>query len=230
MVAAEFGGHIYTLHLSPFSQSPSLDLKIAAGNVTVSWLVPSVNLVLQENMDLTSSNWTTVTAAPALNTVNLRGEVTVPTTSGPIFYRLTSGAGTPITGTQAIANVLLGPWLTLVVDVLFTPTFNANGTYTATIQPSTGVITTDSGAWTLTPPAVPSGFTNLQGHLTLTDTQGAVLLSGDVLLINPDQLLMSSATDGVSTTTFVSQLFRTRKDSSNAWTSFSPSHISITSA
>jgi len=31
------------------------------------------------------------------------------------------------------------------------------------------------------------------------------LLSGDVLLTNLDQLLMTSATDSVSTTTFVSQ-------------------------
>jgi hypothetical protein len=111
-----------------------------------------------------------VTAAPALNTVNLRDEVTVPTTGGPIFYRLTSGAGNTITGTQAIANVLLGPWQTLVADALSTPTFNANGTFTATIQPSTGVITTDSGTWTLTPPVTPGGFNNPQGHLTLTDT------------------------------------------------------------
>jgi hypothetical protein len=32
------------------------------------------------------------------------------------------------------------------------------------------------------------------------------LLSGDVLLIYPDQLLMTSAADSVSTITFVSQL------------------------
>jgi hypothetical protein len=206
MVAAEFGGHIYTLHLSPFTQSPSLDLKVTGGNVLISWLVPSVNLVLQESTDLTSAKWADVTAAPAMNTVNLHYEVMVPNTGGPNFYRLTSGAGTVITGTQAIANVILGPWQTLVVDTLFTPTFNANGTFTATIQPSTGVITTDSGTWALTPPVVPSGFTNPQGHLTLTDNQDAVLLSGDVLLINPDQLLMSSATDGVTTTTFVPEL------------------------
>jgi hypothetical protein len=54
--------------------------------------------------------------------------------------------------------------------------------------------------------ARPSGFTNPQGHLALTNTQATVLLSGDVLLINPDQLLMTSATDTVSTTTFVPQL------------------------
>jgi hypothetical protein len=81
-----------------------------------------------------------------------------------------------------------------VVNTIFTPTFNADGTFTATIQSPSGVITTDSGTWTLTPPVVLSGFANPQGHLTLTDSQGNVLLSGDVLLINPDQLVFLSAT------------------------------------
>jgi len=190
LVAADFGGHTYTLHPSPFPQSPSLGSKISAGNVIVSWLVPSVNLVLQQNTNPTSSNWPDGTAAPALSPVNLNDEVTVPNADSPMFYRLTSGGGTDVSGTQAIANVLLGPWQTLVVDTLFTSTFNANGTSTATIQPLSAPITTDSGTWVLSPPVVPIGFTNPQGRLPLTNTHRAILLSGDGLLINSDQLLM----------------------------------------
>jgi hypothetical protein len=137
---------------------------------------------------------------------NLNNEVAVPNTGGNGFYRLSSGTGNPNGGVQAIANVLRGPWQTLVVDTLFTPSFNADGTFTATIQSPSGVITSDAGTWTLTPPVVPSGFSNPEGQLALTNTQGTVLLSGDVLLINPDQLAMLSATDHLSTITLVAEL------------------------
>ena len=206
LVATDYGGHIYTLHLSPFTPSPSLCIRSSGTNAVISWLVPSLKFVLQQNAGLTSSNWTDVTIAPVLNTANLHTEITVPNPASNALYRLASGGASPISGTQAIANVLNGPWQTLVVDTLFTPTFNADGTFTATIQSPSGVITTDSGAWALKPPLVSSGFTNPQGNLTLTNMQGTVLLSGDVLLINPDQLLMTSATDSISTSTFVSQL------------------------
>lgn len=209
-VAAEYGGHIYTLDLSPFTLSPTLNLTFSNGHTVVSWLAPSMNFVLQQNADLATSNWTEVPATPALNLSDLHNEVTLPQVGDRNYYRLSSGSGTTASGLPAIAAVLQGPWQTLVVDTLFTPTFNVDGTFTATIQPSAGGITTDSGTWTLTPPVAPSGFSNPQGHLTLTDTLGTVLLSGDVLLTNPDQLIMSSATDHVSTTTFVSQLVLTK--------------------
>ena len=93
------------------------------------------------------------------------------------------------TNTQAILNVLRGPWLFSLGNALFTPTFNANGTFTATIASPTGTpIGTDAGTWVLTPPNVVSVFTNPQGHLTFTDNAGVVLLSADVLLINFDEL------------------------------------------
>jgi hypothetical protein len=107
-------------------------------------------------------------------------------------------SGGPIAGTdtQAILNVLNAVWTGLVGNTSFQPTFNADGTFTATIQsPSgTGPITTDSGTWTLTPPIVPSGLGNPQGHLALIDAQGNVVLAGDVLLTRPDQLGFPLAT------------------------------------
>jgi len=45
----------------------------------------------------------------------------------------------------------------------------------------------------LTPPVVPGFFANPQGNLTLKDANGAVVLGGDVLLLNLDQLVMLNA-------------------------------------
>lgn len=110
-------------------------------------------------------------------------------------------------GLSSIANVLRGSWESLVVDTVLTVTFNNNGTFTATIQSPYGGISTDSGIWTLSPAVAPSVFSNPQGPLVLIDGQGALLPSGDVLLINKDQLFMSSPTgSSVSSITFVPQL------------------------
>ena len=114
------------------------------------------------------------------------------TISATALSSITGGTFTAGTDLQAILNTLHGPWLTMVANTIFIPTFNADGTFTATIQTG-AVITTDSGTWTLTPPVVLSAFANPQGHLSLIDTQGNVLLAGDVLLTNPDQLAMLSA-------------------------------------
>ena len=123
---------------------------------------------------------------------------TVPSTGVITYYRLVSGPTNATSGVQTIANVLRGPWQTPVVDTQLTATFDADGTSTAAIHSSSGVITTNSGNWTLTPPLVPIIFLNPNGRLTMTNTRGIVLLEGDMLLINPDQLLMASAIDSVS--------------------------------
>ncbi len=193
LVAAENAGHIYTLHLSPFTLSPLLRIRPSGTNAVVSWLVPSMNFTLQQNIDVTSSNWINVAEAPVLNTTDLHNEVTVPGTLGNSCFRLNSAVSS-VNGTQAIANVLHGPWQALVVNTIFTPTFNADHTFTATIQSPSGGITTDSGTWTLGPTLVPNSFANPQAHLSLTNALGNDLLSGDALLLNPDQLVFLSAT------------------------------------
>jgi hypothetical protein len=192
LVAAENGGHIHTLHLSPVAFSPLLGIRSEGTNTVVSWLVPSMKFTLQQNTDVTSSNWINVTVAPVLNTTDLHNEVTVPSTLGNAYFRLSS-TGSGLSGVAIIANILHGPWEALVVNTIFTPTFNADHTFTATIQSPLGVITTDSGTWTLGPTLVPNGFANPQGHLSLTNTSNHVLLSGDALLLNPDQLVFLSA-------------------------------------
>jgi hypothetical protein len=45
--------------------------------------------VLQENSDLATTNWTTLTNIPALNLTNLRNELILPLpATGSAFYRL----------------------------------------------------------------------------------------------------------------------------------------------
>jgi hypothetical protein len=115
------------------------------------------------------------------------------TISPAALSTISGGNFTAGTNLQLILNVLRGPWQTLVGNTIFTPTFNADGTFTATIQQPGGLITTDAGTWTLTPPATVSAVANPQGNLTLIDSQGVVLLSGNVFLLTVDQLAMENA-------------------------------------
>lgn len=59
------------------------------GNLVLSWTVPSIGFVLQQNSDLTSSNWMDVTALPVLDLTNLQYQYVVSPTNGQGFYRLT---------------------------------------------------------------------------------------------------------------------------------------------
>jgi len=101
-------------------------------------------------------------------------------------------AGSFIGGTnlQAILNVLRGPWLMGFVQSEFEPTFNPDGTFTATIVSGVGAgVTTVSGTWTLAPPIVPQPFANPQGQLTFTESNGAILFSANFLQTNADTLV-----------------------------------------
>jgi len=80
-----FGGPIDISYSTP---SPQLNLAPSGINLTVSWIVPSTNFVLQQNVDLTTTNWTDVTNPPMLNLTNLQNEVTFPLTGSNAFYRL----------------------------------------------------------------------------------------------------------------------------------------------
>ena len=79
------GGGIWTLQTAP---APQMNTTPANGNLTLSWIIPSTNFVLEQNLDLTSMNWTDVTNMPVLNLTNLQDEVTLPLTNGSGFYRL----------------------------------------------------------------------------------------------------------------------------------------------
>ena len=76
---------IYALQTTP---SPQLNLVPSGSNLNVSWIIPSTNFVMQQNSDLTTSNWMDVTNMPILNLTNLQNEVMLPMAGGNVFYRL----------------------------------------------------------------------------------------------------------------------------------------------
>ena len=84
--------HIYTLRfpLPPPSPPPSPRLSItpSSGGLGLSWVVPARSFVLQQNSDLTTTNWTDVGTSPTLNLTNLHYQVAVSRSSGTRFYRL----------------------------------------------------------------------------------------------------------------------------------------------
>ena len=88
LVAIVSGGGIWTSQSTPES---SLSVKAAGTNLIVSWIIPSVNVVLQQSADLNSTEWTEVPAAPLTNYSNLRHEVLIEPSLGRRFYRLELG-------------------------------------------------------------------------------------------------------------------------------------------
>lgn len=91
LVAVETGeslahvGGIYTWQTTP---TPVLSVASSSDGSLISWVVPSMPFVLQENADLTTTNWIDVTAMPILNYTNLHHEVSVSISSVSRFYRL----------------------------------------------------------------------------------------------------------------------------------------------
>ena len=63
-----------------------MNIKAANGNLTVSWVVPSTNFVMQQSSDLTS--WGNTTNQPVLNLTNLEDQVILSPPGSNVFYRL----------------------------------------------------------------------------------------------------------------------------------------------
>jgi photosystem II stability/assembly factor-like uncharacterized protein len=87
---SEDAGPIYSLQFplpSPRPRpSPWLTISRSDARFGISWLVPSTSFALQQNSDLTTSNWTEVPTAPALDFTNY--EVTLSASLDRRFYRL----------------------------------------------------------------------------------------------------------------------------------------------
>lgn len=79
------GGAIYTSQIIP---TPQMNIASSSQGVALSWLVPSTNFILQENSDLTTTNWTTVTNVPTLNFTNLQYQFILSPSNCMDFYRL----------------------------------------------------------------------------------------------------------------------------------------------
>lgn len=86
LVAGEPFG-IYTSYSIP---KPQVNFASSSSKLFLSWLVPSTNFVLQQNSDLITTDWVTLTNAPALNLTNLQDEVTLSPTNSSGFFRLIS--------------------------------------------------------------------------------------------------------------------------------------------
>jgi hypothetical protein len=79
-------GEIYTWQVTP---KPELSISPTEGNEVISWTVPSQNFGLQQNSNLTTTNWTDVTSpSTVLNLTNLQNQVTISRTNSSRFYRL----------------------------------------------------------------------------------------------------------------------------------------------
>lgn len=85
LVAVANSGGIYTWQTTPM---PALKITPSADGLLVSWIVPSMNLQLQENSDLTTTNWADVAIAPVLNVTNLQNQIALPQAGAMRFYRL----------------------------------------------------------------------------------------------------------------------------------------------
>jgi hypothetical protein len=78
-------GQIYSASLPA---QTAMNIAMNNGSLALSWLVPSTNFVLQQNSDLTTTNWSVVTNQPILNLTNLQNQVTLPLPANNAFFRL----------------------------------------------------------------------------------------------------------------------------------------------
>ena len=85
MYATAFTNGIWTLQTTPV---PQLNISASNTNLTFSWIVPSTNFVLQENSNLTTANWLTMTNTPMLNLSNMNNEVVLSPSDSSGFFRL----------------------------------------------------------------------------------------------------------------------------------------------
>jgi photosystem II stability/assembly factor-like uncharacterized protein len=74
------------IHTSQTPATPRLSIAAAGSDSTISWIIPSMDFVLQETADLTMANWTDVTAQP--NMTNYENQVIHSAPAGNRFFRL----------------------------------------------------------------------------------------------------------------------------------------------
>lgn len=79
------GGGIWISQSAP---APCLNITPQGDGFALSWIVPSANFVLQQNSDMTTSNWTDVAIPPTLNLTNLQYQLTMSLTGSQQYYRL----------------------------------------------------------------------------------------------------------------------------------------------
>ena len=83
LAAVVCGGGIYI-----WQYTPILSVTLVGSNVVVSWPTNALNFVLEQNSDLTTENWVTLTNQPTLNLSNLQNEVVITPSDSSSFFRL----------------------------------------------------------------------------------------------------------------------------------------------
>jgi hypothetical protein len=81
----DFGG---VIDIKQFTPTPVLNIATANSNLILSWIVPSISLVLQENADLDTTNWNDVEYSLALT--NLQHQKIISPATSKMFFRLMS--------------------------------------------------------------------------------------------------------------------------------------------
>jgi hypothetical protein len=67
-----------------------LNIASTDGDLAISWIVPSLDLVLEESSDPTAGNWSVQANPPLLDLATLRHQVTLSPSAGNRFFRLRS--------------------------------------------------------------------------------------------------------------------------------------------
>jgi hypothetical protein len=86
LIAAAQAGGIYVRQTTP---TPALHVTRSGNQLLISWPVPSMKFVLEENSSLSTANWSPLSAPLKINYTNLNYEATIPILPSEAFYRLT---------------------------------------------------------------------------------------------------------------------------------------------
>ena len=84
------GSSAQGIQLGRLTPSPQLNIQSQDPNVSISWLIPSTNFVLQQSSDVSNPAWTPVSINPTLNFTNLNQQVTVPGNGSNAIFRLSA--------------------------------------------------------------------------------------------------------------------------------------------
>jgi photosystem II stability/assembly factor-like uncharacterized protein len=86
IIAGAYYGSIYILQSAPAAGLPWLNISLFGNQALIRWPTNAAGFNLQQNTNLLSTNWVTVTNLPVIT--NILYQVTVPKTNQQNFYRL----------------------------------------------------------------------------------------------------------------------------------------------
>jgi hypothetical protein len=87
-VSSEPSGNKLALTGGGAKPAPVLSIAYLSNQVTLSWSDSFTNFIPQENFDLSTTNWVTLTNTPTLNSDNQQNEIILSATNNSSFFRL----------------------------------------------------------------------------------------------------------------------------------------------